>query len=335
MSTDCLPTQSPPVGWLPPGKAAAVCFSIDDVHPGKSTDAYEAGGDLDRGQLRHVEWLLDRHPALRVTLFVCADWREISPVPTRKTLARIPYLRDRILLAKTLPTGTMRLSRHLEFVRYLKTLDRAEIGLHGLHHVNFGLHPPVEFRGKTLAECNHALQEMLSIFDEAELSYVRGMNPPGWDLSDELAQAMFQAGLKFVISARDIITPISKLAVTNMSGLRGASLIYPTPILGGRLLHFTSNFQATSEIDRAWNIIEQGGLLAIKAHIVKNAVGHVALDGLDLLYRNYLDVLFAMLEDTYGDSLWWTSFDEVSERYAAAQEGLPFDAHDAYQSARY
>ena len=38
-------------GWLPPGKTCAVCFSIDDIHPGKATDAYEAGGDCEKGRL--------------------------------------------------------------------------------------------------------------------------------------------------------------------------------------------------------------------------------------------------------------------------------------------
>src|SRR5206468_3686930 len=125
----------PPVpGWLPRGKRAAVCFSIDDVHPGKKTDYYEAGGDLDRGQLGHLSWLLERHPQLRATLFTTADWREISPVPTRKLLAQIPYLRDYFYLAKILRAGAMRLSRHTEFVQYLKQLPRVEIALHGLNH---------------------------------------------------------------------------------------------------------------------------------------------------------------------------------------------------------
>ena len=78
----------PPVpDWLPRGKRAAVCFSIDDMHPGKKTDYYEAGGDLDRGQLGHLCWLLERHPQLRATLFTTADWREISPVPTRTVVS--------------------------------------------------------------------------------------------------------------------------------------------------------------------------------------------------------------------------------------------------------
>lgn len=315
MPTDGLPTQPPPVGWLPRGKTAAVCFSIDDVHPGKSTDAYEAGGDLDRGQLGHVEWLLSRHSRLRATLFVTADWRQTSPFPTRLWRAQIPWLRDRIHLAPTLPPGTMRLGRHPKFVSYLNQLPRVEIGLHGLHHVRRGLDSVGEFRAQNFAECRFAVREMLAVFDEAGVKYARGLNPPAWDLSDDLAAAMIEAGLEFVASARDIKTPISSDAVTNMSGLKGVSLIYPSLICEGKLIHFTSNFQATNEIDRAFAIIDHGGLLAIKAHIIKNANGHIALDGLDILYRNYLDVLFSALKNKYGDALWWTSMGEINQRY--------------------
>jgi peptidoglycan/xylan/chitin deacetylase (PgdA/CDA1 family) len=323
LKTTSAPEQLQPTPvptWLPPGKQAAVCFSVDDIHPGKGTDAYEAGGDLARGQLGHIGWLLTRHPNLRVTLFTTADWRATSPVPTRRLLARIPYLRDQLPLAKVLAAGTMRLSRHPEFVGYLKQLTRIEIGLHGLTHVGHGRSIPVEFQQQDTAACRRILQEVIEIFNEAELAYVRGMTPPGWHLSASLAQAMIEVGLEFVASARDVQTPISCTATTKMSGLQGVSLIYPELICNGRLLHITSNFQATSSIDRAIAIIEQGGLLAIKAHIVKNACGHIALDGLDELYRNYLDLLFTRLERDYGAALWWTSMGELSARCMNGRE---------------
>jgi len=207
----------------------------------------------------------------------------------------------------------MRLSRHPEFVSYLKDLARIEIALHGLTHVGRGPNIPVEFQRQDRAECRRILQEAMAIFNEAGLEYVRGMAPPGWHLSASLAQAMVDVGLQFVASARDLRTPVSRAATTKMSGLQGVSLIYPELICDGQLLHITSNFQATSAIDRAVGIIEQGGLLAIKAHIVKNACGHIALDGLDELYRNYLDLLFSRLERDYGDALWWTSMGELSD----------------------
>jgi len=307
--------------WLLHGKRAAVCFTIDDIHPGKSTDAYEAGGDLDRGALGLVRRLLDRHPQLHVTLFTTADWREISPVPTRKLLANIPHLREKIYLTKVLPIGTMRLSNHLEFVQYLKTLPRAEIALHGLYHIHTGLRVPVEFQDdQGVEQCRTMLREMLAIFDEAGLNYARGMNPPGWDVPQNLARAMVECGLIFVSSARDIRTPILAEAITDMSGLKGVSLLYPQFIQDGKLIHFTSNFQATTPIERAIEIIEHGGLLAIKAHIVKSALGHVALDGIDALYCNYLDLLFKQLEQRYGESLWWTTMGEIAERVMSQKQ---------------
>jgi hypothetical protein len=298
--------------WLPPGKRAAVCFTIDDVHPGKSLDAYEAGGDLDRGALGHVAWLLERHPELRVTLFVTADWRETSPAITRHIAARIPVVRDSIFLAETLPVGTMRLSRHPHFVAYLRSLPRTDVALHGLYHIHKGPRIAAEFFGRSRAECTAMIARAIEIFREANLPYSPGMCPPSWDLSQDLAEAMVENGLIFVASGRDIRTAVSADSVNAMSGLRGVSLIYPERFQQGRLIHFTTNFQATSPMDRAIQIVEMNGLLAIKAHIVKNACGHIALDGLDELYRNYLDLVFSELERRYGESLWWTSMAEIA-----------------------
>jgi len=298
--------------WLPPGKRAAVCFTIDDVHPGKSSDAYEAGGDLDRGALGHVAWLLERHPQLMVTLFVTADWRETSPAVTRRFASHFPAIRDSIFLAKTLPLGTMRLSRHPQFVDYLKSLPRTDIALHGLYHIQKGPRVAAEFAGRKRAECATMIAKAIAIFREAKLLHSAGMCPPSWDLSEELAAAMIENGLMFVASARDIRTPVGRDAVNAMSGIRGVSLIYPERIQQGKLVHFTTNFQATSPLDRAIKIVELNGLLAIKAHIVKNACGHIALDGMDELYRNYLDLVLSELARRYGDSLWWTSMAEIS-----------------------
>ena len=300
--------------WLPSNKCGAICFSIDDVHPAKSSDYYEAGGDLSEGALGHLEWLLERHPNLKVTLFTTADWREISPKPTRRILASIPYIRDWFYLAKRWRKGTMQLDCHPEFVLYLKQLPRTEIALHGLHHCHKGLRIPVEFQEQSHSEFKEILQEIISIFNKANLDFVRGICPPGWNVTPSLLDAMTDTGLSFVASARDVLTPVSKDALTNMSGMRGMSLIYPQLIRDNKLVHISSNFQATSPIDRALAIIENGGLLAIKAHIVKNAFGYISYDGLDEIYRNYLDLLFTTLEDRYGDSLWWTSMGDLAAR---------------------
>ncbi len=304
-------------GWLPPGYQGAICLSIDDIHPGTSADPYEAGGDLDAGAFRHVEWLLTRHPRLRSTLFVTPDWRLISPIATRRILARLPVVRDLIYLAPARPFGSMRLDRAPEFVRYLRRLPQTEVGLHGLHHLARGPAMTREFEGKSQVECAALLRQALAIFAAAGLETVPGLQPPGWDLSPALAGAMADVGLNFVVSARDIRTAVAAGARTDMSGVRGAALTQPEwlrPPGGQWLVHFASNFQATSDLNRAFEIVDQGGLLAIKVHITKNLVGYRMADGLDEEYRDQLDQLLHALENRYADALWWTSFGEVAER---------------------
>ncbi len=301
-------------GWLPEGKTAAVCFSIDDVHPGRATDPYEAGGELGNGVLKHVLWLLERHPALHVTLFVAADWRQLSPFLSHRLLAKIPRVRDHIFLTPVRAKGTMRLDRHQHFVRFLKELPRTHVGLHGLYHVHTGLAPSIEFQNESVEECTRVLQEAMRVFRAADIEFVPGLCPPAWNAPPNLTKAMAALGLRFVASARDVRTPIARDATTQMSGMKDMSLLYPQLIEDGRLVHLTSNFSANNPIDRAFHIVEANGLLAVKAHIIKSGFGHVAVDGLDELFRNYLDAVFSELERRYGDALWWTSFDEVSQR---------------------
>ena len=300
------------LNWKPPEKKAAVCFTIDDIHPAKSTDFYEAGGDLEKGALGLVKWLLDRHPQLKVTLFTTADWREISPVPTRKILASIPGVRDKFFLAKRWKKGSMNLERHPEFVEFLNNMERAEIGFHGLYHVHKGLKVPVEFQNQPEEEFNGILEEMLRIFNSSGLNHVKGICPPGWNAPEPLLDQLIKHNFDFVASARDIFSEVSKEAKTNMSGVKGAPLIYPARIRHDRIIHIPTNFQANSKIERAKKIIDNSGLLSIKAHIVKSVFGYIAIDGVDELYMNYLDVLLTNLEVEYGDDLWWTSMGEIS-----------------------
>jgi hypothetical protein len=301
------------IDWLPKGKKAAICFSIDDIHPAKNSDYYEAGGDLSKGNLGLVEWLQDRHPKLKTTLFVTADWRQISPVPTRKLLAKIPIIRDQFFLAKLWKKGTMQLDKHPEFVEFLNNMDRIEIALHGLHHCHKGIKIPIEFQNQTEKELDKIICEMFEIFDNSKLKYIKGICPPGWNAPENLLKQLIKHNIKFVASARDIFTEISNEAVSNMSGMNGVPLIYPSMIKDNQIVHIPSNFHATSKIERAKKIIENSGLLSIKAHIIKSAFGITAYDGVDEIYMNYLDMVLTFLENEYGDDLWWTSMGEITD----------------------
>ncbi|HYL00577.1 MAG TPA: hypothetical protein VEU78_05235 [Steroidobacteraceae bacterium] len=320
MLTDCR-------GWLPDGKQAAVCFSIDDVHPAGSADAFDAGGDLGRGALGRVERLLERHPRLRITMFVTPDWRRVELVRTRKWLTRVPLLRERIHWAPLAPRGRFRIDRFPDFVAYLNALPRTDCAIHGLHHAHPGPRLATEFQGQSRRRCRALVQEARRIFVAAGLRHVPGFAAPAWNTPPALCAALGDEEFRFVASARDLDTPVSAGARTAGHGLRGASLIHPTWIAGApahepaaaarRLVHFTTNFQATSTLERAHAIIEAGGLLFIKAHVFKKGGGITMLDGLDDDYCAYLERLWRELHRRYGDALWWTSLDEVANRCRA------------------
>ena len=287
--------------WLPDSKRAAVCVSVDDVHP--APVAMEA--------LRHVQWLQERHPHVRVTLFTTADWRTLDPSPTRGLLRRIPLVRDHVFTVAVHRRGTFRLDRHDAFCAMLRGWRGAELALHGLHHVRTGLRPVLEFAGRSMTECRATIEASMRVFARARLPFVRGMAPPGWHATPQLLAAMRAAGLTFVASARDLDTPVAPDAIANGSGLRGISLIRPQRIDPG-LVHFPTNFQATSPIKRALAIVEYGGLLSVKAHLLAQSASYRALDGLTPAYRDYLDRVFCTIEDRFGDDVWWTSMGEMA-----------------------
>ncbi len=310
--------------WLPEGARAALCFSIDDVNPSRRADHYDAGGDCDAGVLGLVKWLLERHPRLKLTMFLTADWRMVNPFPTRKILSSIPVLRDRLYLARVLPKGTMRLDRHPEFVAYLKSLPNTEFAVHGLYHCHRGLRTNVEFQEQSREAYREILAEIFAIFERAGISFTRGLCPPNWNTPPDLLEVLCAERFTYMAAARDLFTEISPTATTNMSGLKGVSLVYPQFIAQDRLVHIPANFNATRTIDRAHAIIKVGGIVSIKAHIVKQFPQHTLYDGVDETYMNYLDTLLTVLEDRYGDSLWMASMGEIAARvwnHRAAEAG--------------
>lgn len=302
------------VTWLPEFKRAAVCFSVDDVHPATSADPYEAGGDLADGALGRVERLLERHPDLQATLFVTPDWRPIQLVRSR-WLAGLPLLRNVLHHVDRHPDGHFRVDRHPAFVRYLNSLPRTEVALHGLHHSHRGSRLAVEFQEQARDVCVQTLRKGLSIFDAAGLRHCSGFAPPGWNLPDSLIAALDELGFDYVVSARDIRSRVTPSATCDMSGLKGVSLLHPQRVGRSRLVHLPVNFQATSSFERAERIIEHHGVLSIKAHIFKHGGGHTLKDGLDDAYVDYLDRLLKHLERRYGESLWWPTMTELAQHF--------------------
>jgi hypothetical protein len=171
-----------------------------------------------------------------------------------------------------------------------------------------------EFGRLGARHCRNRLARAIELFERAELALTPGLQPPVWGLSPALASACASVGLRFVASARDLDTPVTPDARTGGSGLRGVPLIRPAWLSDYGLVHCTTNFQATSVPERAFSIIDAGGLLSIKAHAAKVLPGHVTLDGLDQHYCRAVDLLLGDLDDRYGERLWWTTLDGVARR---------------------
>ena len=162
------------------------------------------------------------------------------------------------------PRGHFRIDRFPKFVAYLNAMPRTDCALHGLNHAHPGPRMAVEFQEQSRSECSALLQEARQIFATAGLRHVQGFAAPAWSTPPSLCEALSDADFHFVTSARDLDTPVSGRARTAMSGVHGASLIHPMWIRCApndkptsatarpcRLMHFTTNFQATSTIERA------------------------------------------------------------------------------------
>ena len=312
------PAEScPPAPWLPAGKSAAICFSVDDVHPSTSRDAYEAGGALEAGALGRLLRLQHRHRQLKATLCVTPDWRLDSLVADGLLLRHIPWLNRFVHHSRLQPPGRFRLDRHPEFVAFLNGLERCEVVPHGLHHAHVGARRAVEFQEQSEQQCGAILQRGLDIFAAAKLRFVRGYVPPAWNAPATLIAALGRLDFRFITSARDLRTQVSPVAKTAMSGLKGVTLIHPQTVGNRGLVHLPCNFQATSAVERAIEILEQGGMLHIKAHVFKTDGRHVMADGLDDLYCNYLDLLFSVVDRRFGGRLWWAHLSEIAERFRA------------------
>lgn len=206
----------------------------------------------------------------------------------------------------------MDLRNHPDFIKYLNENDQFEVAFHGLYHIHKGPKISVEFQNQSFDEFQWTISEMVKIFDESKIKYVRGICPPSWHAPKDLLKVLKNNNFKFINSSRDIITPISKTATCHMSGLKDTSILYPEFINEKSIVHFPVNFQANSKIERAMEIIENEGLLSIKAHIVPQIANYVAIDGVTDLYMSFLDLLLNEIKSRYGQDIWFTSMGEMT-----------------------
>jgi hypothetical protein len=304
--------QGGPIRHFLPRPRAAVVLTVDGICPGPRDASLEAGGELERGALGDLLWLLDRHPQLRLTLFVSPDGRETSPVPN-SPLRPLSWLRDRVFQAPMLPKAGMDLRHYPDFVQFLNAMPRTEVGLHGLYHSHQAPRIAREFQNHDTATCSAMMQEAIATFEQSGLHFSRGLQPPGRSLPPALRQACAALGVEWVTSGRDLHSRLHPEAVAAAGcGLEGASLVYPQRTAEG-LLHFPVNFQASSPAERAFDLLDLGGVLSVKAQVGKRAPGHEQTEGVDRVAMNFLDQLFSRIEDHYGDDIAWTTMGAISD----------------------
>lgn len=302
------------MNWLSPGKTAAVVVTLDDLAPHKQEHGADFGGNGESGQLRFLQRLLKEVPWLRITGFVIPDTTFAGHNPTRRWIKHLPKsMQDRVWASKPIWPGTYQLDKFPEFARLLNSVPRMEYALHGLHHAHRGLLAGHEYQSQSWRSIQQNLAEGCCILTRSGLKWVRGFCPPYFATPPNLVAALEHMGFDYLMSSRDLFTEVRQDAKSNMSGLKNVDLYRPQLLRNG-LVHIPTNFQATSTRQRAFDIIEVGGLLSVKIHMSKITFGYTALDGLDDLYVNYLSSLFHELRYRYGNSIWWTTPQELARQ---------------------
>jgi hypothetical protein len=166
----------------------------------------------------------------------------------------------------------------------------------------------------------------MALFERAALPCAPGHQAPLWHLPPAFLDACADLRLDWVAGGRDLFTPPSDDALASMNGPRGVSMMHPTLVCDRRLVLMTTNFQATSDVDRAFAILDQGGVLAIKGHIIKRVGAYVALDGMDEVYRSYLDALLRLIKERYGSSVLFTTMNQIARYVRAVERSVPDEA---------
>jgi peptidoglycan/xylan/chitin deacetylase (PgdA/CDA1 family) len=318
--------------YWPHGKQAAFTITVDDIHPEGSSDqeGIDYGGDMDQGNFRFLNTLIERRPYVKITLFVIADWvarpdyvgwkvlSALDPIVSR--LARVsPRLvrstRTMMRRQRSYEQGRFRLDlkEHGKWRDWLASKVRTgnfEVVPHGLNHYNpKHENSSMEFVGLSLEESMRRLLEMEQIFESANIPYTRGFRPPGWGATQELLESLQKLGYIFLAGCADFETDILSSSTASGAGLKGEEIVFPSKHAPYSFVTFCANCN-TSAPERAIGIIEAGGLALFQIHIAKTVFGLEAVSG------KFVDVVSRLLdlfERGYAGRIWFASLGEIAE----------------------
>jgi peptidoglycan/xylan/chitin deacetylase (PgdA/CDA1 family) len=318
--------------FWPHGNQAAFTITVDDVHPEGSSDeeGIDYGGDMDQGNFRFLNTLIERRPYLKITLFVIADsvarpdyvgWKVLSRLdPIVSRLARVsPRLvrSTRAMMSRQRSYEQSRyrldLEEHGKWRDWLASKVRTgnfEVVPHGLNHHNARHeNSSMEFVGLSLEESMRRLLEMEQIFESASIPYTRGFRPPGWGTSQELLESLQKLRYVFLAGSADFKTDIRSSSTAAGVGLKSVQLAFPSKYAPYSFVTFCANCN-TSAPERAIGVIEAGGLALFQTHIAKTVFG---LEAVSRKFINVVSRLLDLFEREYAGRIWFASLGEIAE----------------------
>lgn len=298
----------------PNGKQAAFCLAVDDVRPegSKDEEGLDFGGDMDQGNFRFLNQLVEQYPYLKMTLFVPVDCTEKSVHSNWKTLSKLdsivtPLARLSPSLAKSTksvvvkkrsyPRGTFRLTnlRHQTWCKWLSSKVESgnfEVAPHGLNHdAGFS---SMEFVGLSEDETLSRLLEMEYVFDNSMIPYVKGFRPPGWGANEHLPKVLGNLGYKFYAAYHSFDLSWSEGSKVSEFGF----------------VSFCANCNMSNSPQRTLEMISSGDLVLFQTHIMTTCFGveHVSNRFVKVLSR-----LLDEIELRYHDDVWFATLGEISD----------------------
>jgi hypothetical protein len=172
-------------------KRSVFVVGVDDVHPESSSVGWDCGGDLEQGALGLISNFLNRHPQVKIPLFVTPNWR-MPAIEEFSSLKRKIAMLDKSVFRSCIKRVLIRRlkfnaypivsERYRDWCRYLEgfvSQGRIGIGVHGLYHFQNGLPFSAEFEHLDRERARKRLRQAKSLFAEANLTYERGFAPLG------------------------------------------------------------------------------------------------------------------------------------------------------------
>ncbi|MDI6639970.1 MAG: hypothetical protein QMD78_04015, partial [Methanocellales archaeon] len=148
-------------------------IGIDDVHPESSRDGLDFGGDTDEGVLGLLLNWIERHPHVKITLFVTPNWQLKSQnVPyihfIKRTFQNNFIGTLATFLVRKWPPDKFTISdeKYLEWCNFMRAQvvdNKFSLGIHGYSHYNPN-YIAQEFEHLSDDETEYRVMEALRLF---------------------------------------------------------------------------------------------------------------------------------------------------------------------------